>query len=95
MPHPPERSIRVAKKREYVDEYKRNTKCARCHQSFHPVCMDFHHKDDRRGGDEGRLIRKMVNSDYSIKRINEEIEKCVCLCSNCHRLLHYEEEMVL
>ena len=31
----------------------------------------------------------MVNNSYSISRIEEEIEKCIVLCGNCHRIQHY------
>ena len=95
MPHPPERKLRVEKKRKYVDEYKIKTKCARCNQSFPSICMDFHHIDDRRNGDSSRLIPRMIQGDYSLKRINEEISKCMCLCANCHRIVHLEERQVV
>jgi len=31
----------------------------------------------------------MINNSYSIPRIEEEIEKCIVLCGNCHRVQHY------
>jgi hypothetical protein len=32
----------------------------------------------------------MVNHGYGWKRIEEEIEKCIPLCCNCHRLEHWD-----
>jgi predicted HNH restriction endonuclease len=31
---------------------------------------------------------------HSLKRIVEEIGKCVILCSNCHRKLHYHNKSI-
>lgn len=45
-------------------------------------CLDFHHIDNKKFN-----ISKAINR-YSIKQIQEEIDKCVVLCANCHRKLH-------
>jgi len=29
---------------------------------------------------------------YSLKRIALEIAKCIVLCANCHRIVHWDEE---
>ena len=84
---------RVEKKKKWYHEYKESTPCADCGKTFHHVCMDFHHTEgNERNGDKNWLIGKLVRRDYSLKKIQEEIDKCVCLCSNCHRLRHYEED---
>jgi len=31
----------------------------------------------------------MVNHGYAWERIQKEIEKCIPLCCNCHRLEHW------
>ena len=64
----------------------KNKPCQICNQSFHPVCMDFHHKDPKeKNFDVSRL-------SYSKKKTLEEIAKCILVCANCHRLI--EEGLV-
>lgn len=47
-----------------------------------PACLDFHHL-----GDKYEQISHMQSHSFST--IQKEIDKCVVLCSNCHRKLHY------
>lgn len=65
--------------REYANIMK--DKCVLCGET-EKVCLDFHHLKDK-GEGVNKLIQKC-----SLKRVKEEIEKCVVLCSNCHRKLH-------
>ena len=37
-------------------------------------------------------ISILINT-ASKKRVQEELEKCIVLCSNCHRDLHYKENI--
>ena len=62
--------------------YSLKKPCVVCGES-EPVCIDFHHinpleKDFTIGKCRGR----------SKEWLYEEISKCVCLCSNCHRKVH-------
>ena len=34
----------------------------------------------------------MLANRYTLDRVYEEIEKCVCLCANCHRVFHFLEK---
>lgn len=45
--------------------------------------VDFHHKDPEI---KEFLVARIKSGD--IKKLAAEIRKCVCLCSNCHRLAH-------
>jgi len=47
------------------------------------VCLDFHHKDPN---EKDFTIGKYRNK--SKENLLKEIEKCVCVCSNCHRKIH-------
>ena len=51
-----------------------------------PCCLDAHHVDP--GEKEFEIASAIGNARYSKKSIVSELEKCVCLCSNCHRKLH-------
>ena len=59
-------------------------KCQICGYSRCLEALEFHHLDDT-GKDFG--ISDMGYT-RSWKRIKEEIDKCLLLCSNCHREVH-------
>lgn len=61
-------------------------KCVDCelnHKDTHYCVFDFHHLDPKTKDPNFNRI-KYQNWD----KIKEEIDKCVLLCSNCHRLRH-------
>lgn len=68
-------------------EYKSELSCETCGFS-HPAALDFHHTDSKEKETE---ISKMVTESYSKENILNEIAKCRILCSNCHRILHFDE----
>lgn len=73
-------------KREW-DDYKSTLKCTKCGFSHH-AALDFHHEDPAtKEHDVNRLV-----SDGRFKKAYQEIEKCIVLCANCHRIHHYEEK---
>jgi len=63
-------------------EYK-GGKCQDCQQTF-PVCVfDFHHVDPSQ-----KDFTIGEHMDISEKKLRAELDKCVLLCSNCHRMRH-------
>ena len=46
-----------------------------------PCCLDFHHLRDK----EFEIGQTM---DVTVEKLNNEANKCVVLCANCHRKLH-------
>lgn len=54
--------------------------CADCGQRFPYYVMDFDHRDPTA---KEFTIARFVN--YSMVRVQKEIEKCDVVCSNCHR----------
>lgn len=69
--------------REWWQEYKKQFKCP-CGES-HPACIEFHHTDNNKENDVSYLINNGMK-----KKAMEEMGKCIPICSNCHRKLHYE-----
>lgn len=69
--------------KEFVDSHK--TKCVCCGDKD-IVCLDFHHVDKAEKED---TIPTAMKNKWGEERILKEIKKCVVLCSNCHRKLHY------
>jgi hypothetical protein len=76
-------------KREDWQIFKGTLKCSKCGYS-HPAALDFHHTDP--GTKEGNVYRYASSGQY--KKAFEEVEKCIVLCANCHRVHHYEEKLI-
>ena len=84
----PATQARWARKREYILS-KKNVPCADCGGRFPTYCMDFHHIDEDTKPAMGHRSLKNYMKDLSIKRIDEEVSKCVVICANCHRIRHH------
>ncbi len=76
---------RRRKKREWLVEYKSTLSCE-CGEN-HPAVLDFHHDDDNKEIGVADAIHYC-----SIERVMKEIEKCIVVCSNCHRKLHWKDK---
>jgi len=69
-------------------EYK-GSKCCDCSNTFPEqpyVIFDFHHLDPNEK-EAGWVKIRLRSWDKIVK----ELDKCVLLCSNCHRIRHHEE----
>jgi len=70
--------------------YKSKQKCSHC-GAKHPAIIDFHHVIR----DKDKVaVNYLVKTKRSYKRIMEEIDKCIPLCANCHRILHWKEKVI-
>jgi 5-methylcytosine-specific restriction endonuclease McrA len=60
-------------------------KCQDCGGVFPQCVYDFHHVD---------MTEKELNPSKALTKSNwqEELSKCVLLCSNCHRIRHWNFE---
>jgi hypothetical protein len=76
--------LQFEKSREFINSIKRDKPCTDCKIIYHPCQMDFDHLGNKKIG-----IAAMKVQHYSIKRIQEEINKCELVCANCHRLRTY------
>lgn len=74
--------------KEFVDGIKKNSKCSYCPEND-IACLDFHHIDNN---EKDFNIGEAITRGLSVEKIQEEIHKCVVLCSNCHRKHHYYEK---
>lgn len=72
--------------KEWWVEFKKALKCSRCEEN-HPATLDCHHINPN---EKDYNISHMINR-FSKSRILKELEKCIILCSNCHRKYHYDE----
>jgi hypothetical protein len=71
------------------DTFKRTLKCTKCGFS-HPAALDFHHTNP---AEKENIVSNLV-SNGCFAAAMEEVQKCVVLCANCHRIHHYEEKSV-
>lgn len=83
----------VRKQKEHYTQIHRNyisslnLKCSNCGFD-HPGALDFHHRDRL---EKDLSISDMILRGTSLNKIKKEIDKCDVLCSNCHRILHWNE----
>ena len=71
---------RVIEAREAAIDYK-GGKCEHCGYDKYRGALEFHHKDPTQKDPTGlRAIKK--------ERLFAEVDKCILLCSNCHREEH-------
>lgn len=74
---------RYRKKKQFIESLKES--CIKCGET-RPYVLDFHHMDKNQKDFTIGQIKK-----GSLEILKSEIEKCVVLCSNCHREFHYLE----
>lgn len=80
---------------EYSDERRRSIKikaieylggkCANCGIEDDPCIYDFHHIDPT-----AKEIAFGARGGKSFESLKCELDKCVLLCSNCHRKRHFK-----
>lgn len=71
--------------KSYVRDIKKHSQCAICGDTRWYV-LDFHHLSDKESN-----ISEKVRTGCSLETLKKEIEKCICVCANCHREIHYKE----
>lgn len=76
---------RRANLRRWVNYEKRDRGCKRCGCES-PGCLDFHHQKE---SEKKMDVGTMITYGYGRNSLRTEIEKCVVLCANCHRKMHY------
>ena len=58
-------------------------KCIDCGYNKHLAALEFHHLDaSTKDFNFGNL------KNFKWETIKKELDKCVCICSNCHKKLH-------
>ena len=70
-----------------IGEVKASIGCAKCGDTRSYV-LDFHHRDP---SIKDANIARMTSNKNKLEDIQKEIDKCVVLCSNCHREFHHLE----
>jgi len=75
-------------KKDEWTAFKNSLSCTKCGEN-HPATFDFHHvvrdKDSIK-------VNKLVKGRMFTRAMKEVKERCIVLCANCHRKLHWEED---
>lgn len=71
--------------REFYRQLKENSSCICCGFK-HPAVIEFHHVNP---SDKKDTISNMVKNGVSIFELSLELAKCVPVCANHHRIIHY------
>jgi hypothetical protein len=75
-------------RRERINSFLRSHKlscgCADCGYREHHAALEFHHAEGE----------KELNLSFakSLDQAKAEMAKCIVLCSNCHRVRHWQEK---
>jgi hypothetical protein len=67
-------------------EFKATLSCLEC-GIYHPAVLDFHHIDPEM---KNASVHSLIQAKNYVAAM-EEVEQCVVLCANCHRVYHYNE----
>lgn len=81
------RAVQERYKQEWHD-YKASLSCEHCGES-HPAIIDFHHTDPN--DPKKRHVNALIKNRRYKEAYIEINERCIILCANCHRKLHYNE----
>ena len=77
---------RLKQRRDLVKNYKLLKGCQICGYNKCATALCFHHpNDDKEFGIASNLT-------ISLKRLEEEMEKCIVLCQNCHSEIHEKSQ---
>lgn len=83
-----EKIIRSERKRrmrnkQHMIKRKMEFGCSQCSYNEHPAALDFDHIDPSK---KTKGISQLANGTGSIKKLDAEMDKCIVLCANCHRV---------
>lgn len=62
-------------------------RCNKCGKDWHPSIFEFHHENPKEKDRDPAQALQMSWDNFK-----KELDKCILLCANCHRLVHHEYE---
>lgn len=77
---------RAREAKSFVVEYVFGGRCYDCGESFPDCVFDFHHEGEKEANPSQLISRHNISSAL------DELEKCVMLCANCHRMRHFHNK---
>ena len=77
---------RIRARKQQAVEYM-GGKCSDCHTVYPAAVYDFHHLNP---AEKDMDPQKALRATWDKARV--ELDKCVLLCANCHRIRHFVSE---
>lgn len=71
------------RKRRVVEHF--GNKCHDCQKTFPQCVYEFHHLNPKE-----KDVNPSAAMTWSEKRMWKELEKCIMICSNCHKIRHWD-----
>jgi hypothetical protein len=65
-------------------------KCMICGFDECLAALDFHHEKEERNGKNENCIANLLRGT-KWEKIEKELKKCILVCANCHRRIHWEQ----
>ena len=78
-------------RKKYLVELK-GGECEICGKSYPQCVFDFHHRDSTEKKRNIGASLSAVSEKRFLSEIVPEAMECALLCSNCHRILHFDKE---
>lgn len=75
------------KQQQWLDNFKKNTKCIECGFNDYRA-LEFHHLYNKKFD----ISTGLSTSHLNLECIEKELNKCVIICANCHRILHQKQK---
>lgn len=64
--------------------------CSKCGYSKNLSALEFHHLDSK-----DKDFHFGSTKTTNINKIRQELDKCILLCANCHREIHYPQNNIV
>tara|TARA_Y100000310_G_C20407493_1_gene680344 strand:+ start:131 stop:628 length:498 start_codon:yes stop_codon:yes gene_type:complete len=77
---------RRKEKKKWINDYKSSRGCCECGEK-EAVCLDCHHVED-----DKEFNIATISRTWSQEKIEKELKKCIIICANCHRKLHFKDD---
>lgn len=71
------------------EELMAGAKCSICGESRRPT-LEWHHLDPKK---KHRAISSLVRSGSRWSLVRAELDNCILVCANCHRMLEYQKRL--
>ena len=81
--------VRNENERKKFADFKATLSCTECGEN-HPATLDFHHHTPHPDNIKIHMLIRYYRYAFAMKEIEE---KCIVLCSNCHRKHHFNERL--
>ena len=75
--------------RAIIDKEKIKRGCDICGYNKCPAALEWHHEGNDKEFNPGDIIKAGTSKSLEIYR--KETQKCILVCSNCHREIHWNQ----